>query len=92
MNIDTAARLLAESICAEYPSDHMTCSEADALAVFLYVAGHREAAVSVLWYHAVDDDEGDAHHGAMDPDQGYDSDRSVQWLASYLDTATGAEG
>ncbi|MFJ3775245.1 hypothetical protein ACIPX0_26480 [Streptomyces sp. NPDC090075] len=41
---------------------HFTCSEADALAKVLVVAGHRNAAISWLEGHAYgDDDEDDVH-------------------------------
>ena len=41
---------------------HMTCAEADTLAVLLRAAGQRAAGDSVLAAHAAHDDPGDGHY------------------------------
>lgn len=54
---------LAATIYGDWPSDHMTCWEADAVALVLLAGGQRDAAQAVIASHADSDEESsDTHH------------------------------
>lgn len=79
---------LADTIQADYPSDHMTCSEVDALAEVLEAAGYREEAISVLFDHARAEEEEDAHYPATKLIDLDDEPAAVAWLTQFLTGTT----
>lgn len=77
------ANALGDGITSSEVGPHLTCTEADAIARVLALAGHREAAGSWLRGHADGDETGD-DHWVVTPDKGKGRAMTDRELDEYV--------
>ncbi|MFE1842059.1 hypothetical protein [Streptomyces sp. NPDC059515] len=70
------AKVFGDAMTAGDTGSKFTCSEADEIALALYVSGHEDAAVTWLHGHAIGEDWEDTHAHPYDEQQG-DHDREA---------------
>lgn len=86
--IEAMAEVFGDGMTAMHVGSSFNCGEADTIARVLALAGHKDAAITWLEYHASGDDSGDQHflegYGPLDEDRPWTTDEFAEYVGDLV--------